>query len=107
MITILDKSFTLVFNALGILQLESHSFIEMPAFRHFEHALRTSHKPAASSAFAEVFGCEMWDYFKDNPEKQKCFSRGMKSCDALGNVWTYCMWSSPQAFARHIEIAVQ
>ena len=68
----------------SVSQIEAHGYDVLPAFQQFEHALRTSHKAAATSAFAEVHGCEMWDYFKGNPEKQKRFSRGMKSCDALG-----------------------
>ena len=70
--------------SLVLLQIESFGNEEMPAFQKFEHALRTAHKPEATSAFAEVFGCEMWDYFKAHPEKEKRFSKGMKSCDALG-----------------------
>lgn len=66
------------------LQIETHGYEEIPAFQHLEHALRTSHKPEATSAFAEVHGCEMWEYFKQNPEKEKRFSKGMQSCDALG-----------------------
>ncbi len=68
------------------MQIEAHGYETMPAFQQFEHALRTSHKPEATSAFAEVFGCEMWEYFKKHPEKERRFSRGMKSCDALGNI---------------------
>lgn len=58
----------------------------MAAFNHFEHALRTCHKREATTAFAEDFGSEMWDFLRAHPERQNLFSQGMKSVDALGRV---------------------
>lgn len=65
----------------------------MAAFRHFEHALRTAHKPTASTAFAKEFGLEMWDYFRQEPQRQKTFSQGMRSVDALGKALCLLSWS--------------
>ena len=56
----------------------------MPAFMHLEHALKSSHVPAASSAFAEATGLELWDFYAAHPERSERFTQSMRAIDGLG-----------------------
>ena len=56
----------------------------VPAFMHLEHALRSSHVPAAPSAYAEAMGLELWDFFAAHPDRSERFTQAMRAIDGLG-----------------------
>ena len=71
----------------------------MPAFMHLEHALKSSHVPAASSAFAEAMGLELWDFYAAHPERSERFTQAMRAIDGLGEA-LYLLRKHPMQYLQ-------